>query len=45
MTVSFFNRIRKAYISATTMNPLAAALLEDNKAQMASSRGWLKPVL
>ena len=36
------NRIRAAYVSATTMDPLAANMIEDNKAFMASSRGWQK---
>jgi hypothetical protein len=38
----FLNRIRAAYESATTVNPLASRLIEDNKAFMASSRGWKK---
>jgi hypothetical protein len=38
----FLNRIRAAYQSATTVNPLAATMIEDNKAFMASSRGWKK---
>jgi len=36
------NQIRNAYVSATTVNPLAASLIENNKAFMASSRGWNK---
>jgi hypothetical protein len=38
----FLSQIRAAYVSATTVNPLAASLIEDNKAFMASSRGWKK---
>ena len=38
----FFKQIRNAYVNATTINPLAAGLIEDNKAFMASSRGWKK---
>ena len=38
----FLYQIRAAYVSATTMNPLAATMIEDNKAFMASSRGWKK---
>jgi hypothetical protein len=38
----FLSQIRAAYVSATTVNPLAARLIEDNKAFMASSRGWKK---
>ena len=38
----FFSQIRAAYVSATTINPLANSIIEDNKAFMASSRGWKK---
>lgn len=40
--IKFLNLIRTIYDSATTVNPLAARLIEDNKAFMASSRGWKK---
>jgi hypothetical protein len=45
MSRSFFSRIRAAYVQATTVNPIAEAIFEENKTQMASSRGWLKPTL
>jgi hypothetical protein len=38
----FLSQIRAAYVSVTTMNPLASSMIEDNKAFMASSRGWKK---
>lgn len=38
----FLSQIRAAYVNATTMNPLANSIIEDNKAFMASSRGWKK---
>jgi hypothetical protein len=38
----FLRQIRAAYESVTTVNPLAARMIEDNKAFMASSRGWKK---
>ena len=38
----FLNQIRAAYVSAISTNPLAASIIEDNKAFMASSRGWKK---
>jgi hypothetical protein len=45
MTRSFISRIRAAYAKATTVDPIANAIFEENKAQMASSRGWMKPAL
>lgn len=38
----FLNQIRAAYVSAISTTPLAASIIEDNKAFMASSRGWKK---
>ena len=38
----FLSQIRAAYVSATTTNPLANSIIEDNKAFMASTRGWKK---
>jgi hypothetical protein len=36
------NSLRAAYANMTQIDPLAARVLEDNRAFMASSRGWNK---
>ncbi|MDE2446340.1 MAG: hypothetical protein KGO94_09180 [Alphaproteobacteria bacterium] len=36
------DRLRAAYANMTQVDPLVARLIEDNRAFMASSRGWNK---